>query len=234
MPHKKIVFIIVEGPSDEEALGVILNRIFDSKAVHVEVMHCDITSEIHVNSKNIVSKIGNVIKRYAGSIFKSKDFDRIIHIIDTDGAFVSNNAILEDDSAIKPIYSETEIRTQNKKSIESRNLQKRECINRLSSTHYIWKIPYQIYYMSCNLDHLLYGKLNITNCEKQKYAFEFAKKYRDNIPEFKNYICNSEFSVTKDYFESWQYIKKELHSLERHTNFGICFSTDKDNSQTTP
>ncbi|MBP5405926.1 DUF3795 domain-containing protein [bacterium] len=26
------------------------------------------------------------------------------------------------------------------------------------------------------------------------------------------------------YDESWDFIKKELHSLERHTNFGICFN----------
>lgn len=38
MPRKKIVFVIVEGPSDEEALGVLLNRIYDSKAVYVQVI----------------------------------------------------------------------------------------------------------------------------------------------------------------------------------------------------
>ena len=43
MARKKIIFVIVEGPSDEEALGVLLNRIYDSNAVHVQVMYCDIT-----------------------------------------------------------------------------------------------------------------------------------------------------------------------------------------------
>ena len=44
MPRKKIVFVIVEGHSDEEALGVLLNRIYAREEVHVEIMHCDITS----------------------------------------------------------------------------------------------------------------------------------------------------------------------------------------------
>ena len=39
MTRKKIVFIIVEGPSDDEALGVIFSRAFDKNAVYVEVMH---------------------------------------------------------------------------------------------------------------------------------------------------------------------------------------------------
>ena len=96
MSRKKIVFIIVEGPSDEDALGVLLNRIYDNKAVYV-------------NPNNIVSKIGSLVKSYANQKFKSTDFSQIIHITDTDGAFIPNDAVVEDDTATKPIYSETEL-----------------------------------------------------------------------------------------------------------------------------
>lgn len=96
-------------------------------------------------------------------------------------------------------------------------------LNRLSSTSEIWSIPYRVYYMSCNLDHVLYGKMNSTDEEKKNDAFSFAKKYRDNIPGFINYISNSDFSVVDSYPQSWQYIREGLHSLERHTNFGLCF-----------
>lgn len=91
MPRKKIVFVIVEGPSDEEALGVLLNRIYDSKAVYVQVMHCDITTELDVNTSNVVAKIGDVVKKYAGRTFKSGDFSRIIHITDTDACQKQRN-----------------------------------------------------------------------------------------------------------------------------------------------
>ena len=226
MPRKKIVFVIVEGPSDEEALGVLLNRIYDSKAVYVQVMHCDITTELDVNTGNVVAKIGDVVKKYAGRTFKSGDFSRIIHITDTDGAFIPDDAVVEDAAAVKPLYSATEIRAQRKSGIENRNLRKRECLNRLSSASRIWGVPYQIYYMSCNLDHALYGKLNSTDYEKEADAFAFAKKYRDDIPSFMKYISESDFSVVGSYPQSWQYISEGLHSLERHTNFGLCFQTE--------
>jgi len=45
MPSKKIVFIIVEGPSDDTALGVLLNKIYDPAFVHVHITHGDITSD---------------------------------------------------------------------------------------------------------------------------------------------------------------------------------------------
>ena len=163
MPRKKIVFVIVEGPSDEEALGVLLNRIYDSKVVHVHIMHCDMTTELNVNPGNVVAKIGDLVKDYAGRMFKPGDFSQIIHITDTDGAFVPDAAVVEDAGAAKPIYSTTEIRTQRKDEIGDRNRRKAANLNRLSATSKVWNVPYRIYYMSCNLDHALYGKLNSTD-----------------------------------------------------------------------
>ena len=154
MPRKKILFVIVEGPSDDAALSVLLSRFFDSNVVHVHVMHCDITTELGVTPNNIVRTIGDCVKKFAGRLYKSGDFCQIIHIVDMDGAFIPNNAVVEDASAAKPIYSITEIQTRQKSGIENRNLRKRENLNRLLSTPEIWKIPYRVYYMSCNLDHL--------------------------------------------------------------------------------
>lgn len=231
MPRKKIVFVIVEGPSDEEAIGVLLNRIYDSKAVYVQVMHCDITTEPDVNAGNVVAKIGDVVKEYAGRAFKPGDFSRIIHITDMDGAFIPDDAVVEDAAAVKPIYSATEIRTQRKSGIENRNQQKRDCLNRLSATPRIWGVPYQIYYMSCNLDHALYGKLNSTDDEKEANAFAFAKKCRNDIQGFMKFISESDFSVAESYPQSWQFIRQGLHSLERHTNFGLCFQEETVDSE---
>lgn len=226
MARKKIVFVIVEGPSDEEALGVLLTRIYDNEAVYVQVMHCDITTELDVNSSNVVAKIWDIVKKYAGRTFKPGDFSQIIHITDTDGSYIPNDAIVEDADAVKSFYSVTEIRTQRKDGIEKRNLRKRECLNRLSSTSRIGKIPYKIYYMSCNLGHALYGKLNSSDNDKEADAFAFAQRFKDDIPGFIEYVRESDFSVVESYPQSWQYIKEGLHSLERHTNFGICFQSN--------
>lgn len=222
MSRKRIVFVIVEGPSDEEALGVILNRIYDKNSVYVHVMHCDITTARGVEPGNIVSKIGNLVRGYAGKIFKAEDFRQIIHITDMDGAFIPDDNIIEDMAEKVPIYFETEIHTCNKAGIVERNRCKRENLNRLVSTRKVWNIPYAIYYMSCNLDHALYGKLNSSDEEKEKDAFHFAERYKADIPAFLKFITKSEFSVMSGYTESWKYIEENLRSLERHTNLGVC------------
>ena len=79
MPRKKILFVIVEGPSDDAALSVLLSRFFDSNVVHVHVMHCDITTELGVTPNNIVRTIGDCVKKFAGRLYKSGDFCQIIH-----------------------------------------------------------------------------------------------------------------------------------------------------------
>lgn len=228
MPRKQFVFVIVEGPSDDDALGVLLEKFFADKNVHVQIMHCDITTKYGITPNNIVSKIGDVVKNFAGNMFKSKDFCQIIHIVDMDGTFIPNDAVIADSSVVDHVYSTTEIRTYNKTGIEERNRRKRDNLNRLASTNMIWKIPYRVYYMASNLDHALYNKLNSTDAEKEKDAYIFAKRYRDNIPGFIKFISASDFSVVDGYSESWQYIREGLHSLERHSNFGLCFM-DSDN-----
>lgn len=82
--------------------------------------------------------------------------------------------------------------------------------------------------MSANLDHVLYAKLNSTDKDKENDAFLFAKRYKDRLDEFLQFIADSEFSVVGDFKESWEFIKEGKHSLERYTNLGICFKEIKD------
>lgn len=39
LARRKIVFIIVEGVSDETALGIAFSQIFDKESVYVHIMH---------------------------------------------------------------------------------------------------------------------------------------------------------------------------------------------------
>jgi len=77
--------------------------------------------------------------------------------------------------------------------------------------------------MSCNLDHVLYNKLNTSDKEKEENSFSFVKKYNGRLKEFIEYVGNSSFSVKGDYLSTWKYIKQGSRSLERHTNMGLCF-----------
>ena len=224
MARKKIVFVIVEGISEQDALGAILSNIYDKDTVWVQVLRKDITSEYGVTPSNILSKLGDEVRGYANSnSFKKSDFKEIIHIVDMDGAYIPNENVIEDHNASNPVYSLTEIRTADKPGIEVRNQKKRANINKICSCKELWSVPYSAYYMSCNLDHVLYNKLNSTDEEKERDSFQFAKRYKEKTEEFLSFICESDFSVTGDLKASWDFIKLDLHSLERYTNFGICF-----------
>lgn len=190
-------------------------------------MHGDITARKGVNPQNIIAKLGNDVTAYAKSRhYKASDFKQIIHIIDTDGTYIPDENIIEDKRYDNVYYESDGIHTADVKGIISRNLQKRENIFRLRSNGKIWNVPYRIYYMSCNLDHVLYDKRNSTDKEKEQNAYSFAKKYRNNVDGFTDFICNSDFSVNSDFKTSWEYIEKEMNSINRHSNFSLCIQEE--------
>lgn len=223
LARRKVVFVIVEGASDETALGIALNQVFDKESVHVHIMHGDITTRTGVNSQNIVAKVGNEVRAYATSNhYKPADFKQIIHIVDTDAAYLSDDKVLEDTECVELSYKDDGIHTSDVSKVIARNKQKTDNLYRLRSCGNIWGVPYRVYYMSCNLDHVLYDKRNSTDEEKEKDAYAFARKYKNNVDAFMNFMCKSSFSVKGDFKDSWEYIEKDMHSIERYTNLPIC------------
>jgi hypothetical protein len=55
--RKKIVFAIVEGPSDAQALEVLLNQIYDKNSVYLEISHDDATTMKCADSLQIISML---------------------------------------------------------------------------------------------------------------------------------------------------------------------------------
>lgn len=180
-----------------------------------------------VRSDNIVAKIGDEVRSYAKSQHYSwKDFKQIIHIVDTDGAYIPEQKVIFDIKCERVLFQSDGIHTSNPVGIVDRNRQKENNLNRLRDVGKIWNIPYQIYYMSCNLDHVLHNKRNSSDDQKETDAYAFAKRYRNDVEGFVDFICNSDFSVVKDCKESWDYIETEMNSIERHSNLGICILTE--------
>ena len=62
---KQVVFVIVEGPSDQTALSMGLSQVYDRDRVFLHIMYGDITSRSGVTPDNIVRKIGDEVKAYA-------------------------------------------------------------------------------------------------------------------------------------------------------------------------
>ncbi len=227
MAHRKVVFVIVEGPSDSEALGVILSRLLDNNEVHIEIIYEDITTQRGVNPGNIVSKIGDIVRYYAKTYaLKQSDFQEVIHLVDLDGAYVSNDAIIEVPGLDKVEYFTEMIQCRDKEAIIRRNEIKRANIDRIYLQPTVWRsVLYRVYYMSSNLDHVLYNKLNSSDTEKKNDAIDFSRRYKDNLDEFIKFISSSKFSVQLGYKESWEYIKEGNRSLKRYTNLGEWIKT---------
>lgn len=97
MPSKrKIIFIIVEGISDQTAIAAAMSKLIRTENVIVEFTRGDITTEFGISPANIASKVGNFIKDYSKPYsYKASDYLEVIHIIDTDGAFIGNDRVLE-------------------------------------------------------------------------------------------------------------------------------------------
>lgn len=151
--------------------------------------------------------------------------------MDTDGAYIPDTCIMEDLEVEQPRYESDGIYTARVEGIIDRNIRKRENLYRLRTCASIWNIPYRVYYMSCNLDHVLYNKRNSTDEEKETNAYTFARKYRKDRERFVDFICNSSFSVNGDFKKSWEHIETDLNSLERYTNLCICIREELESKQ---
>lgn len=231
-PEKKMILVIVEGQTDADALHMYLRDVFSNHQVAVAVTRGDVTTEIGVDRSNIRSRVGDVVKRYlAGNRFlRTNDLLRVIHVVDTDGAFVPDGAVTEDATLTKPIYSENGIAAGSKRGIEARNRQKSKALRALVKTPFVLgSVPYRVFYMACNLEHMLRDRMNCTADEKEALAIEFAERYSADVEAFKAFIADSSFSVKRTYAESWRFIEKDLESLKRHTNLGLSWTDGEAN-----
>ena len=224
MNKKKVIFIIVEGTSDDISLRAIFEELFSNNEIYIEVVHGDITSDRKINSRNIKKKIGELINTsIKKSYFRKNDLQEVIHIIDMDGAYINNNKIIHKKDLVKSEYSLEYIYTKDITNIIERNNKKCENLNVICNLSKICDgIKYSAVYMSCNLDHVLFDKLNISAKEKEKLSYEFAEKYSNHIDSFLYFICKSDFSYKGNFKESWDYIKKDENSLKRKTNLNLC------------
>lgn len=159
---------------------------------------------------------------------RKADMLQVVHLMDTDGTYVSDNAVTELATVPKTVYNPGQIIAANRQQIIDRNRRKSANMDRLALEPAIGGIPYLAIYMSCNLDHVLYNKLNSHDSDKRKDSLAFAHKYRNDIEAFISFINDSDFSVAGDRKETWEYIRQGLNSIDRHTNLGLCFPTAND------
>ena len=224
---KKIVLFIVEGITDEMSLSLILSKLIDDSSVQFHVINQDITADFNSNSQNIIRKIDGEVKKFLAQNngLKKTDIKEIIHLVDTDGAFIKEDFVLEDLQKLKTFYTPTSIVTNKRDLIIERNERKSAILNKLYQTGHIGRIGYKVYFFSCNLEHVLHNNQN-TKCEdKSLYSYQFVDRYVGHEKRFVDFLNEKEFATPGDYKESWQFIKEDCNSLNRFCNFHLYFKS---------
>ena len=224
MSEKKVVVFIVEGPSDEAALGTIMKEYFSSNEARFIVAHGDITLKDYVSSANILKKINEQIEgvksRYR---YSQDDFIKVIHIVDMDGVYIPDRDIVEADVEEIQDY-EDHIEAKGANITAERNKRKGDILYKLRKTGKINGIPYRVYFNSCNLEHVLYGELkDYSDEEKQILSDDFADRYDGKVGEFIEFILSPDIAVQGTHQKTWDYIEKDMNSLKRHTNIHLIF-----------
>ena len=218
---------MVEGITDKFAIGSIIKKILDNDKIDFQIMDGDITSELQTDTNNIIRLLGTKINKYMiKGRYKLSDFNKIVQLVDTDGAYVEDDKIVYKDLK-NIIYTEENIQTNNIDYMKTRNKKKSRVLNRLISTNNIKGIPYEIYFFSSNLEHVLHNEQNVFGSkEKMKYADEFNDKFINNPDDFLNFINSDEFAVNGEYKETWCFVQEDTNSLKRYTNLNVFFKNN--------
>ena len=248
-PKRKIVLFLVEGRSERKALEIAISELYDQVDENIEVFFPiirtkkeerggDITSTFYldklgrkhwIHPNNIEDAIYYMFLEdfFDENKIMPKDITEIVHIVDTDGAFISEDMVqLCDKNLDKPFYTGNEIKCTNVESIRNRNAQKSNNLNYLIGCNTIKikqkTVPYSIYYFSCNLDHFLHNSQNLDDKMKCSLANNFARDYIGIPEEFVKKISNDPRAIHgMNYAESWEYIQQGNNSLQRHTNINL-------------
>lgn len=221
------MLFIVEGTTDETALEAIFKCIYKrNKNIEFRFTHGDLSSDETSTQHNIEERIHNVVLEFMkDKKLKASDIFQIVQIFDTDGAYIPNEAICIGQT-VDFKYSTTNISCKDISRVIERNIHKKEIMDYLlQNVKTIKSIPYTMYFMSCNLDHALYNEISLDKDLKQEYADRFYEKFLGKEYLFVDFLKSDVVNgVPSSFIGSWNYIKEDLHSLERHTNLHIYFS----------
>lgn len=154
------------------------------------------------------------------------DLEGIILVIDIDGIYLNDSAVLEDSSIEHIIYNESTIICKNRDALLKRNARKRDNIAYLLKyVNYLMNVPFKLYFYSCNSEHVLFNELNCSEARKDELS-HIAMKYDDNL--FWETVCNKEVVLSEYYDESWTKLMLIEDKIPRATNLNVLLSEIKE------
>lgn len=235
MPARlKVLLFLVEGITDKTSLAMAMTRLISENNIQFEIMNGDVTADYRIASSAIAKEVGNRGRCFAKrQHFQAKDFYKVVHIIDSDAAFIPDSQILDMSlsstllGADRRIFYDSEqgIWTRNTDDMIRRNQLKQAKVNKLRTLSKVYRsVPYEIYYMSMNLEHVFYDQPNASREEKVKWANEKVEELMGDPQSLVRFFDSPHIALGgADYQESWNFIETADNSLKRCSNFNIFF-----------
>ena len=229
---KKVIIIIVEGPSDEALLGEHLKQKYKNQLIKFDVKHGDIFFNPETNRESIKNTIGNNIKSIIQKQkYKKSDILAIMHILDTDGCFIDEGHIeIKKNQQSKTLYNSDSISVdceKQKKYILGRNKIRSVSIKTMNSIDRVVgkQYYYQLFYFSRTMEHVIFNEANPqteTKCSDiEKFVSSLTISLEDYLSKYLPTFTTNTYS--DKYKESWVFIEQETKSLKRYTNVPLLF-----------
>ena len=224
---KGVVLFVVEGISDKISLSLPMTGLLCSDRVQFAVMHGDCLNRTDGRTLAILQGcIHDICVKYN---YRKSDFTHIIHIIDTDGSFIPDEKVIPSRTSGTEYYSDRIITGEYTETV-TRHHRRRAMAQRLSQVKTIMNIPYDVYYMSRNLEHVTQGDDGrVSSNHKVSYAEKFADKYAEDIYGFMEFLYAEKVAAKGDYETSWKHIFSGTNSLKRETNLNFFLEQYYDN-----
>ena len=235
MARKRVWLFIVEGETDKTSLGLSLESGLRNNTVAFDVFRSDIFGMVdqHRAGSDPVMRIRSARERIRKEVLDHidkadyiwNDLDKVVLILDTDGTFVPNEKVVENDSLSHISYCLDHIETPNANRIRKRNEERatniRGVLGKANVTFKGRSVPVDVYFFSRNLEHSLHDRPEeLTERTKARLAREFRSRYKNDFTGFVNLLEN-EIAVPGDYRGTWAYIQDGTHSLERGSNLHL-------------
>ena len=228
---KKVIIVIVEGFSDETLSIERLQSLYLDSEIRFEIQFGDIfyDSVVKDSPKKIIGDVINDIRKKRK--YLSEDILAILHIMDTDGCFIAReNVVVNQVIKQNTHYTLTNILVDGdaqKERIIKRNKKRSNNIRTMTTIDKIIskKYPYQLFYFSRNLEHVIFDNPNPDKEGKVEDVEEFTASLNQPIEEYLSHflpiMTNTDYPT--QYKESWRFIETELNSLNRYSNVSLLF-----------
>ncbi|MGC8229897.1 hypothetical protein ACP2W0_12875 [Pseudobacillus badius] len=232
---KKVVLLLVEGDSEETLLFKRLQRLFLQHDIRFRVEYGDMLYKDSNQRKSSKSIIGERVKDFLKTYkLKERDLLCVLHLVDIDGIFLSNNRIIVNpEISQQTVYERERILVKSEKQrerIQARNKKRSLRMRELCRTSTILptKIHYQMYFFSGHLEHVLFDELNPQQDEKIRMIEDFMDELDRPIEQYLLLFMDLLDLEEKEYREvydlTWCKIIENESEIARFTNVPLLFT----------